>query len=619
MCGIVGYVGRQQAAPVLIEGLRRLEYRGYDSAGVTVLDRGRLETRKRQGKIEEGLHPLLEQSPLAGSTGIGHTRWATHGPPSDANAHPHYDQSGRIALVHNGVIENYDRLKQRLLAAGHRFHSATDTEVLAHLVGVEYERLGGEAGPPGSRLARAVERALREVIGTYGIAVVCADEPGTLVGARRGSPLILGLGQGENFLASDATAVVAHTRQVVYLNDYDLATVTAEDFQVTNLGTQTARVQVSELEFGAEAAERGAFPHYMLKEIFEQPDTIANALRGRLDRDEATARFGGLNMSAADLRAVDRIIIAACGTSWHAGLVGEHLIEDFAHIPVEVEYASEFRYRNPPLDRNTLVLVITQSGETADTLAALREARRRGHKVLALCNVVGSTIAREADGGIYLHAGPEIGVASTKAFTSQVTVLMLFALFMGRLRMMSHRRGLAVLNALEQVPAQVRTLLGLNGTIRQLAGKCSDCTDFYFLGRQISFPVALEGALKLKEISYIHAEGYPAAEMKHGPIALMGKESPCVVIVPRGFLYEKTLGNLEEVRARQAPVIALATEGDEHLATKATDVLFLPPGEEFIIPLLAVVPLQLLAYHIAVLRGCDVDKPRNLAKSVTVE
>jgi len=619
MCGIVGYVGRQKAAPVLLEGLRRLEYRGYDSAGVTVLDQGRLETRKRQGKIDEGLHPLLERSPLEGSTGIGHTRWATHGPPSDANAHPHLDPSGRIALVHNGVIENYDRLKQRLLTAGHRFHSATDTEVLAHLVGIEYERLAGESVPPGSRLARAVERALREVIGTYGIAVVCADEPGTLVGARRGSPLILGLGQGENFLASDATAVVAHTRQVVYLNDYDLATVTAEDFQVTNLGTQTARVQVSELEFGAEAAERGAFPHYMLKEIFEQPDTIANALRGRLDRDAATARFGGLNMSAADLRAVDRIIIAACGTSWHAGLVGEHLIEDFAHIPVEVEYASEFRYRNPPLDRHTLVLVITQSGETADTLAALREARRRGHKVLALCNVVGSTIAREADGGIYLHAGPEIGVASTKAFTSQVTVLMLFALFMGRLRMMSHCRGLAVLNALEQVPAQVRSLLGLNEPIRQLAGKYSGCTDFYFLGRQINFPVALEGALKLKEISYIHAEGYPAAEMKHGPIALMGKESPCVVIATRGFLYEKTLGNLEEVRARLAPVIALATEGDENLATKATDVLFLPPGEEFIIPLLAAVPLQLLAYHIAVRRGCDVDKPRNLAKSVTVE
>ena len=619
MCGIVGYIGAREAQDVLISGLKRLEYRGYDSCGVAVLSpMGEIAISKKEGRISN-LEAELRGRPLAGTSGIGHTRWATHGPPSDANAHPHLDQRGRIALVHNGVIENFDRLKQRLLRAGHQFQSATDTEVLAHLVGVEYDREPAEGTPTGSRLATAVERALREVIGAYGIAVVCAEEPGVLVGARRGSPLILGLGQGENFLASDATAVVAHTRQVVYLNDYDIATVTAENFQVTNLGTQTAQVQISEIEFGAEAAERGEFPHYMLKEIFEQPDTIANALRGRFDLDEATAKFGGLNMSAADLRAVDRIVIAACGTSWHAGLVGEHLIEDFAHIPVEVEYASEFRYRNPPLDKNTLVLVITQSGETADTLAALREARRRGHRVLAICNVVGSTIAREADGGIYLHAGPEIGVASTKAFTSQVAVLTLFALFMGRLRMMSHRRGRAVLKALEQIPGQVRTLLGRNEAIRQLAVKYAPCADFYFLGRQINFPVALEGALKLKEISYVHAEGYPAAEMKHGPIALMGAESPCVVISPQGFLREKTLSNLEEVRARRAPVIALATEGDEAITAKATDVIYVPETEEFTFPLLGVVPLQLLAYHVAVLRGCDVDKPRNLAKSVTVE
>ncbi|MBE7500061.1 MAG: glutamine--fructose-6-phosphate transaminase (isomerizing) [Verrucomicrobiales bacterium] len=619
MCGIVGYVGKQPAAPLLLAGLRRLEYRGYDSAGIATLEHDRLDLRKRQGKIDEGLHPLLTQAPLTGSLGIGHTRWATHGPPSDANAHPHTDASGRIAVVHNGVIENHDRLRQRLLEARHRFLSATDTEVLAHLIGVHYAQLATGRDPARSRLTQAVERALREVIGTYGLAVISADEPGLIVGARRGSPLILGLGQGENLLASDATAVVAHTRQVVYLNDYDLATVTADNFQVTSLGTQTARVQISEIEFGAEAAERGAFPHYMLKEIFEQPATIENALRGRIDLEEATARFGGLNLSAADLRAVDRIVIAACGTSWHAGLVGEHLIEAFAHLPVEVEYASEFRYRNPPLDKHTLVLVITQSGETADTLAALREAKRRGHPVLALCNVVGSTIAREADGGIYLHAGPEIGVASTKAFTSQVTVLTLFALFLGRLRTLSPSRGLAVLRALEQVPDQVRQLLAQNDALRDLAARYADRRDFYFLGRQINFPVALEGALKLKEISYVHAEGYPAAEMKHGPIALMTPESPCVILAPHGFLYEKTLSNLEEVRARQAPVIALTTEGDTALAAKATEVLYVPRTDEFTFPLLGILPLQLLAYHIAVLRGCDVDKPRNLAKSVTVE
>ncbi len=619
MCGIVGYVGSKEAAPILLQGLRRLEYRGYDSAGMTVLGASGLDTRKRQGKIDAGLGPLLEVSPLKGTVGIGHTRWATHGPPSDVNSHPHLDQHRRISLVHNGVIENHDRLKQRLLQAGHTFLSATDTEVLAHLIGVEYDRLESSTPSGPSRLAQAVENALREVIGTYGIAVVCADEPGLIVGARRGSPLILGLGQGENFLASDATAIVAHTRQVVYLNDYDIATVTADNYQITNLGTQTAKVQISEIEFAAEATELGEFQHYMLKEIFEQPETIANALRGRFDLDEATARFGGLNMSAADLRAVDRIVIAACGTSWHAGLVGEHLIEDFAHIPVEVEYASEFRYRNPPLDKNTLVLVITQSGETADTLAALREAKRRGHKVLAICNVVGSTIAREADGGIYLHAGPEIGVASTKAFTSQVTVLTLFALFMGRLRMMSHRRGLAVLKALERVPGQVRELLARSDSLKQLAAKYANCSDFYFLGRQINFPVALEGALKLKEISYIHAEGYPAAEMKHGPIALMAAGTPCVILAPRGFLYEKTLSSLEEVRARHAPVVALASPGDETVAAKATDLIPVPEAEEFVFPLLGVIPLQLLAYHIAVRRGCDVDKPRNLAKSVTVE
>src|SRR5213596_3129801 len=463
MCGIVGYVGKQQAAPILLEGLRRLEYRGYDSAGLSVLHRAELQTRKKKGKIDEGLGQILHAQPAVGQLGVGHTRWATHGPPSDENSHPHLDQSGRIAVVHNGVIENFDRLKERLLQAGHQFHSATDTEVLAHLIGHHYEKFnaagalaGGDGIPP---LTRAVREALKEVIGTYGIAVVCADCPELIVGARRGSPLIIGVGEGENFLASDAAAIVAHTRQVVYLNDYDVATLTPARFDVENLGTGTASFQISQVEFSAEAAERGKFPHYMLKEIFEQPRTVENATRGRLDHEEATAKFGGLNMTLAELRAVDQIVIAACGTSWHAALIGEHLFEEFAHLPVEVEYASEFRYRNAPIEKHTLVLLITQSGETADTLACLREARRRGHKVLSICNVVGSTIAREADGGIYLHAGPEIGVASTKAFTSQVTVLTLLALYMGRLRNLSYPAGQRISAHLRAMPGVIRKAL----------------------------------------------------------------------------------------------------------------------------------------------------------------
>jgi len=619
-------VGRRVAGPILVEGLRRLEYRGYDSAGVAVLQAEGLTVRKRQGRIDTGLAALLAEQPAAGACGIGHTRWATHGRPSDANSHPHLDRSGRIAVVHNGVIENYDRLRARLQAAGHQFESETDTEVLAHLIGEHFTRIGGLAsslspGLPAQEhpLVAAVSAALREVIGTYGLAVVSADHPGLIVGARRGSPLLVGVGAGEHYLASDAAAVVAHTREVVYLNDYDVVALTAEDFSVTSLGAETARVQVTRLEFDAEAAERGPYPHFMLKEIFEQPQTVRNALRGRLDFDEATAKFGGLNLSAAELRAVDRLVIAACGTSWHAGLVGEYLFEELAHLPVEVEYASEFRYRNAPLDKHTLLLVITQSGETADTLAGLREAKRRGHKALALCNVVGSTIAREADGGIYLHAGPEIGVASTKAFTSQVTVLTLLAVLMGRLRMLGHSRGAQLLRALEAVPDQIQSLLDQNERIRQLALKYAAAEDFFFIGRQYSFPVALEGALKLKEISYIHAEGYPAAEMKHGPIALIDERTPTVVIAPRDSLHEKTRSNLQEIKARRGPIIALATEGDDRLAAEVDDILFVPATLEPLTPLLNVVPLQLLAYHIAVARGCDVDKPRNLAKSVTVE
>ena len=618
MCGIIGYVGKRQASPILLEGLRRLEYRGYDSAGVAVLDAGSLTTRKRKGKIDEGLGTLLGQSPTPGHCGIGHTRWATHGQPCDENSHPHADRSGRLAIVHNGVIENYDRIRERLLAAGHTFLSATDTEVLAHLIGEHFGKLGFV--PEGTHpLAAAVTSALREVIGTYGLAVVSADFPGVIIGARRGSPLLVGVGEGENYLASDAAAVVAHTRQVVYLNDYDVVTLTADSFAVTNLGAETAKVQITRLEFDAEAAERGAYPHFMLKEIFEQPQTVRNALRGRMDFEEATAKFGGLNMTTAELRAVDRVVIAACGTSWHAALVGEYLFEEFAHLPCEVEYASEFRYRNAPLDKHTLLLVITQSGETADTLAGLREARRRGHKALAICNVVGSTIAREADGGIYLHAGPEIGVASTKAFTSQVSVLTSLALLMGRIRMLSSSRGTQILRALDAVPEQIQRILDQNERIRQVALKYATAEDFFFIGRQYNFPVALEGALKLKEISYIHAEGYPAAEMKHGPIAMIDERTPTVVLAPTDALYDKTQSNLQEIKARKGRLIAIATEGNTRLAGDVDDILYVPAPLDPLYPLLNVVPLQLLAYHIAVARGCDVDKPRNLAKSVTVE
>ena len=618
MCGIIGYVGKKAASPILLEGLRRLEYRGYDSAGVAVLDGDELLVRKKKGKIDEGLARLLKSEPVAGTLGIGHTRWATHGPPSDINSHPHLDQSGRIAVVHNGVIENYDALRQKLLATGHKFKSGTDTEVLAHLIGDYYGKRPGKNGN-GSRLTQAVCDALREVIGTYGLAVISADEPGTIVGARRGSPLIIGIGSGENFLASDANAIVAHTKKVVYLNDYDVATITPERFEVLNLGTDTANVQVSKLEFSQEDAVRGKHAHFMLKEIFEQPRTVENALRGRVDNEGATAKFGGLNLTSAELRSIDRIVIAASGTSWHAALVGEYLIEELAQIPVEVEFAHEFCYRNAPLEKNTVLLVLSQSGETADTLAALREAKRRGHRALAIVNVVGSTIARESDGGIYMHAGPEIGVASTKAFVSTLTILSLLAVHLGRLRNLSARRALEILHALEAVPQQLESILAQNNALKKIAKKYAKAEDFFFLSRGYTFPIALEGALKLKEISYIHAEGYSAAEMKHGPIALIDPKTPTVFLVPQDSMYDKTMANLAMIRARKGPIIALATEGDKQIGKVANDVIYLPKALELINPILASVPLQLFAYHIAVARGCDVDKPRNLAKSVTVE
>jgi glucosamine--fructose-6-phosphate aminotransferase (isomerizing) len=621
MCGIIGYVGKKAASPILLEGLRRLEYRGYDSAGVAVLDAAALSLRKKKGKIDEGIARVLKSQPAAGKLGIAHTRWATHGIPSDENSHPHLDQSGKIAVVHNGVIENYDALKQRLLKAGHKFKSGTDTEVLAHLIGVFFEkrRAKNGTGCDGNPLTQSVCDALREVIGTYGLAVICTDFPDTIVGARRGSPLIIGLGKDENFLTSDANAIVAHTKKVVYLNDYDVATITPERFDVSNLGADTANVQISNLEFSQEDAARGKHAHFMLKEIYEQPQTVLNALRGRLDFEGATAKFGGLNMTAAELRGIDRIVIAASGTSWHAALVGEYLIEELAQIPVEVEFAHEFCYRNCPLEKNTILLVLSQSGETADTLAALREAKRRGHRALAIVNVVGSTIARESDGGIYMHAGPEIGVASTKAFVSTISILTLLAVHLGRMRHLSAKRALEILHGLAAMPKQIESILAQNTALKKLAQKYAKADDFFFLGRGCTFPIALEGALKLKEISYIHAEGYSAAEMKHGPIALIDKKTPTVFLVPQDAMYDKTMANLAMIRARKGPIIALATEGDKAIKKVAEDVIYLPPTLELLNPVLATVPLQLFAYHIAVARGCDVDKPRNLAKSVTVE
>jgi glucosamine--fructose-6-phosphate aminotransferase (isomerizing) len=609
MCGIVGYVGRQEAGPVLLEGLRRLEYRGYDSAGLALLNGG-LHVRKKAGRVAELGRELLAR-PAEGSVGIGHTRWATHGPANDRNAHPHVAGTGDglIAVVHNGVIENYAALKRRLVAEGAVFHSDTDTEVLAHLI----------AGFLEGDLAEAVARALPLLKGTYGLAVVSPRQPGVIVGARLGSPLVVGVGEGENFLASDPMALNGMARKAIFLDDGQLCVLRADEWQV--LDRERAPVSPSLHALNGSAADQGPgpFEHYMLKEIYEQPEALENALRGRLDDADATAHFGGLNLDVQRLRQVDRIILTACGTSYHAALVGEYLLEQFARIPVEVEYASELRYRNPPIDRNTIVIALTQSGETADTLAALRESKRKGHPTLALCNVVGSSIAREADGGVYLHAGPEIGVASTKAFTNQVAVLVLLSLYFGRLRHLSYLVGQRMIAELRALPDLVRKALECHDAVRTVAEKYAGARNVLYLGRQYHYPVALEGALKLKEVSYVHAEGYPAAEMKHGPIALVDEDTPSVFLMPRGPVYDKVMSNLEEVKARGGPVIAIATEGDEEVTTRADDVIWVPEAPEHLQPIVSVVPLQFLAYHVALLRGCDVDKPRNLAKSVTVE
>lgn len=612
MCGIVGYVGHREAEPILVQGLRRLEYRGYDSAGVATLTGPHLHLRKRAGRIAD-LAKFLGDKPAPGCQGISHTRWATHGPANDRNAHPHLSGDGSIAVVHNGVIENYAILKRQLQADGVTFRSDTDTEVIAHLVAQHYD----------GDLVEAVRKALNLLKGTYGIAVLSTRQPDLLVGARLGSPLVVGIGPGENFLASDPTALLGNTQKVVYLRDGQMCVLRSDSWHLLDANHARVDATVHDIDWDPGDADKGDFEHHMLKEIYEQPEALENAIRGRLSDEDASAHFGGLNLDARQLRRAERFIFTACGTSYHAALVGEYLFEECARIPVEVEYASEFRYRNPPMERNTIVLAITQSGETADTLAALRESKRKGHHTLALCNVVGSTIAREADGGVYLHAGPEIGVASTKAFSNQVAVLTMLGLYIGRMRHLSSIQGLRMIKEIRALPSVLRKTLDCHQQIRAIAQKYHHVNNMLYLGRQYLYPVALEGALKLKEISYIHAEGYPAAEMKHGPIALVDENTPSVFLIPSGGVVDKVMSNLEEIKARGGPVIAIAPEGDEelaqHVSARADEVVFVPNVAEYLLPVVMAIPLQLLAYHIAVLRGCDVDKPRNLAKSVTVE
>jgi glutamine---fructose-6-phosphate transaminase (isomerizing) len=608
MCGIVGYVGHREAQPILIEGLRRLEYRGYDSAGVATVTGPHLHIRKKAGRISDLIQHLRER-PTPGCHGISHTRWATHGPANDVNAHPHVGGDNLVAVVHNGVIENYAVLKRQLQAEGVVFRSDTDTEVIAQLIA---RHLNGD-------LSEAVRKALVLLKGTYGLAVVSPRNPDVIVGARLGSPVVIGIGEREQFLASDPAALIGNTQRVVYLQDNQLCVLTPDEWHIYDQDEARVHAAVHQIDWDPGEADKGQFEHFMLKEIYEQPESLENAMRGRFSQDDASSHFGGLNLDSQQLRRADRLILTACGTSYHAALVGEYLFEEFARIPVEVEYASEFRYRNPPIDRNTIVVAITQSGETADTLAAVRESKRKGHPTLAICNVVGSSIAREADGGVYLHAGPEIGVASTKAFTSQVTVLAMLALYLGRMRHMSSLAGARILDELRTMPEMARQTLKCHDDVKRIADRYYRVNNFLYLGRQYLYPVALEGALKMKEISYIHAEGYPAAEMKHGPIALVDGETPSVFLIPRGAVFDKVMSNLEEIKARGGPVIAIACEGDEEVAARADDVIFVPEVPDYLQPLVAVIPMQLLAYHIALLRGCDVDKPRNLAKSVTVE
>lgn len=613
MCGIVAYIGHREAYPIIIKGLKRLEYRGYDSAGVALLTPEKaLNIYKKSGKVAD-LENESEGKDLHANTGMGHTRWATHGAPNDVNAHPHLSQRGEFAIIHNGIIENYHSLKIALMERGHTFKSETDTEVLIHLIEEVHQKNNVS-------FEEAVRMSLTQVVGAYAIVILSKSNPNYLIGARKGSPMVVGIGENEHFIASDATPIVEYTRNVVYLNDGELVIIDNNKLTVKTIDNTIKTPYIQELEINLESIEKGGFEHFMLKEIYEQPRSILDSFRGRTHINAGTITMAGVDKFEDKLKNIKRIIIVGCGTSWHAGLVGEYLFEDFARIPVEVEYASEFRYRNPVLDETDFVIAISQSGETADTLAALELAKSKGATIFGVCNVVGSSIPRFTDAGAYTHAGPEIGVASTKAFTAQVTALILMSLSIAQKRgSISTQRLRELLIELETIPAKVETALKLNDSIKKIAAVFQHSTNALYLGRGYGFPIALEGALKLKEISYIHAEGYPAAEMKHGPIALIDEEMPVVIIATQHSNYEKVISNIQEVRARKGRVIAIATEGDEHIRQHADHVIYIPHCEEAMLPLIASVPLQLLSYHIAVMRGCNVDQPRNLAKSVTVE
>ena len=608
MCGIVGYIGEKKAKAVLIEGIKRLEYRGYDSAGIAVIEGDQMVSERSVGRICE-LEKRIKSKCNGSTIGIVHTRWATHGAPTVENAHPHIDCSDKIAVVHNGIIENCNSLKAKLQREGHKFRSETDSEIIAHLIESHFN----------GNLEDAVRCALKEIEGAYGLAIISLDEPEKLIAARHGSPLIVGVGKREYFIASDVAAILEYTKNVVYLEDNEIAVLTRDDMVTTDINNMPVSKKIDEVQWNIDKVEKGGYNHFMLKEIHEQPQTLRDAMLGRFEKDNTFVHLGGLKDKDKILRDIKRIIIVACGTSWHAGLIGEYMIEDLLDIPVEVEYASEFRYRNPIVEEGTLVISISQSGETADTLAAVNEAKKKGATVLAICNVVGSSIARESDCGMFLHAGLEIGVASTKAFTSQITALFLLTLFMAQIKGQKEILGKDMVSKLREVPGQVKKVLDKEDQIAEIARLYKDNENFLYLGRGYNYPVALEGALKLKEISYIHAEGYPAAEMKHGPIALVDKDMPVVFIATKDKVYKKILSNIEEIRTRGGKVIAIASEGDNEIAGMVDHVVHIPETIDALTPILSVIPLQLLAYHMAVMRGCDVDKPRNLAKSVTVE
>jgi len=610
MCGIVGYIGKKPATPILINGLKRLEYRGYDSAGIAIMENGKINITKQVGKIA-ALESILNGSISVGQMGIAHTRWATHGEPTQLNAHPHTDCTQNIVLVHNGIIENCNSLRKMLQDKGHTFRTETDTEVIAHLIEELFRN--------GTSFEEAFRAALNQIDGTYGLALITQHEPDKLYCARKGSPLVVGIGDNEYFVGSDASAIITHTRNVFYLEDGEIAIISRDGFVTKTISNELIHKKIEKISFDLERIEKAGYPHFMLKEIYEQPNTVADAMRGRLIEEEGVAKLGGLTPILHNVLRARKIFITACGTSYHAGLIGEYMLEEYCRVPVEVEYASEFRYRDPIIQDDNLVIVISQSGETADTLAALREAKRKGATVMGLVNVVGSTIARETHGGTYLHAGPEIGVASTKAFTSQVTALALLTIMIARTKTMSAEEGRKIVKEMKTLPEKVEAALKTDAIVKEIAAEFKDKRNFLYLGRGYNYPVALEGALKLKEISYIHAEGYPAAEMKHGPIALIDEDMPVVVIATQDSTYEKIASNIEEVKARRGRVIAVVSEGDTKLDRLVDYTIPIPNTLNLLQPIVSIIPLQLLAYHIAVMRGCDVDQPRNLAKSVTVE